>query len=61
MNETTYTLHLEPSGAGLRVTIKELGIVLEVASSRREDAERAATRAISEYHLKQREAAQASA
>ena len=58
-----YTIHIQPVGDHLQVTISEIGITVETAPGKikREDAERAATRAISEYVLAQREAAQVKA
>jgi hypothetical protein len=55
-----YTIHMQPVGDHLQVTIAEIGVTVETAPGKikREDAERAATRAISEYALAQREATQ---
>ncbi len=50
-----YTLYIEPVGDHLQVTIAEIGVTVEtvLGKIKREDAERAATRAISEYVLAQ--------
>jgi hypothetical protein len=58
-----YTITIQPVGDHLQVTISDLGIVVETepGQMKRVDAERAATRAITEYVLKQREEAQARA
>ncbi len=50
-------------GDHLQVTIAEIGVTVETAPGKIDlaDAERAATRAISEYVLAQREAAQVKA
>lgn len=56
----TFTIHIEPTPAGLQVTVKELDIVLEVKSTRRDDALDAAHAVIMAHLLKQREAVKAS-
>ncbi len=63
-NETEkYTIHMQRVGDHLQVTISEIGVTVETAPGKIDlaDAERAATRAISEYVLAQREAAQVKA
>ena len=64
MNENpTYTIDIQPVGDHLQVTIPELGIVVETdpGYNKRDDAERVALTAISDYHLKQDERAQVKA
>jgi len=53
--DTTYTIDIESVGDHLRVTIPELGIVLETAPGEtgRDDAERVALAAISRYEHQQ--------
>lgn len=57
----TYTIDFEPAGDHLKVTIPELGIVLETAPGETTlaDAERVALAAISRYEHQKFEAAQA--
>ena len=57
--DKTLTIDIEPIGDHLRVTIPELGIVLETApgETRRDDAERVALAAISRYEHQQYQAA----
>jgi hypothetical protein len=53
--EETFTIHIQPIGDHLQVSIPELGIVLEVQSTKRDDALDAAHNAIIAYKLKERE------
>jgi hypothetical protein len=59
--DTTYTIDFEPIGDHLRVTIPELGFVLETApgETRRDDPERVALAAISRNEHQQHQAAKA--
>lgn len=62
-NETKYTIDIQPVGDHLKVTIPELGIVLETAPGKikRDDAVDMALSAISKWEHQQYEAAQAKA
>lgn len=59
----TYTLNIQPVGDHLQVTIPELGITVSTAPGeiKRDDAERVALAAISDYHMKQYERSQVKA
>jgi hypothetical protein len=62
-NNPTYTIQISPDGDHLQVTIPELGITVETAPGeiKRDDAERVALAAISDYQLKQYERSQVKA
>lgn len=62
-NNPTYTIQINPAGDHLQVTIPELGITVETAPGeiKRDDAERLALAAISDYQLKQYERSQVKA
>ncbi len=58
-NNPVYTIDFEPVGDHLKVTIPEIGVVLETGpgETRREDVERIAMAAISRYEHQQYKAA----
>ena len=62
-NETKYTIDIQPVGDHLKVTIPELGIVLETAPGKitHDDAVDMALSAISKWEHQKYEAAQAKA
>lgn len=59
MSNETYTVDIVPVGDHLRVSIPEIGMILETAPGeiKRDDAERVALAAISKYERQQYEAA----
>ena len=61
MSNETFTIQLQPMAGGFQVTVKELGIVLEVQSTRQDDALDAAHNAIIDAVSKQRELEEAQA
>jgi hypothetical protein len=61
MKNETYTIQLQPIAGGFLVTVKELGITLEVQSTRQDDALDAAHNAIIDAIAAQREEVSAKA